>query len=251
MSRSLDIVTYNLLGLDDTRLDERTEAICRSLLLENPPDIVLMQEVVARTLHAHVLPHFAAAGFTVAPRQPVSDSHYFCVVAVRGGWKPLGAWRRPFPGSSMGRALLCLDVDWDGVPLRVCTAHLESLAEGAPERRRQVRAVVEALGEHDGPAVFGGDTNLRGDRLEELGSAVDAWEAAGAPPAQRATWWPLSGRGRRMRFDRLWLGGRGAWQVADVRAGPDLKVHGMRASDHVRLRARLSWEEAPATLRAR
>jgi endonuclease/exonuclease/phosphatase family metal-dependent hydrolase len=242
VSRALDVVTYNLMGLDEARLDERTEAICQSLLLTDPPDVVLLQEVVARTLHAHVLPHFAAAGFTVAPRAPVSDSHYFCVVAVRGGLTPRSAWRRPFPGSSMGRALLCLDVDWEGVPLRVCTAHLESLKGGAEERVVQARAVMEAFGEHDGPALFGGDTNLRGDRVEALeGVAVDAWEIAGAPAKARGTWWPLSGRGPRMRFDRLWLGGQGTWSVDRLRTGPDLRVQGQRASDHIPLRAALRW----------
>lgn len=244
MSRSLDVVTYNLMGLDEARLDERTEAICQSLLLADPPDVVLMQEVVSRTLHAHLLPHFGAAGFTVAPRTPVSDSEYFCVVAVRGGLAPRAAWRRPFPGSSMGRALLCLDVDWEGVSLRVCTSHLESLRGGAEERVVQSKAVVGALQDHDGPALFGGDTNLRGDHIGALeGAAVDAWEAAGAPADTRGTWWPLSGKGPRMRFDRLWLGGTGAWSVESVRTGPDLRVMGKRASDHVPLRARLQWQE--------
>jgi endonuclease/exonuclease/phosphatase family metal-dependent hydrolase len=171
----------------------------------------------------------------------VSDSEYFCVVAVRGGLKPTGAWRRPFPGSAMGRALLCLEVDWDGVPLRVCTAHLESLSAGAPERVRQVEAVVEALREHEGPALYAGDTNLRDEEPVALGAVVDAFVAAGSPGTQRATWWPWRGTGPRIRFDRLWLGGRGSWSVEALDAGPDRRVHGVRVSDHLPLRARAAW----------
>jgi len=241
--RSLSVVSWNLMGLDDRGVDERTEAACASLLLSDPPDVVLLQEVVPRSLHAHVLPHFAAAGFTVAPSRPPPEASYFCAIAVRG-MRPLRAWRSPFPGSEMGRALLGLEVDWEGVVLRLCTAHLESLREGARERARQVAAVVEALGAHDGPTLFGGDTNLRDDEPVALGEVVDAFVAAGAPAGERATWWPLGGRGPRIRFDRLWLGGSGRWSVDAWRVGPDRRVRGLRWSDHLPVRAQLGWSGA-------
>ncbi len=250
MRPALDVVTYNLMGLADERLDERTEAICQSLLLEDPPDVVLLQEVVPRTLAAHVLPHFSAAGFTVAPRQPVSESSYFCTIAVRSGLAPKAAWRRPFPGSQMGRALLCLEVDWAGETLRVCTSHLESLRQGQRERAAQIASVADALREATGPAVFGGDTNARTDHLEGLGPDIqDAWDLAGRPASAAATWWPLRGKGPRRRFDRVWLGGRGRWAVEQMQTLPAARVAGMRVSDHVGVRVRLTWQAGLGTVR--
>jgi len=231
----LRAVTWNLCGLEERALDQRSEAAVMHLLLRSdPPDVVLLQEVVRRSLVAHLRPHFAAAGYTLAPAEPVSDSEYFCAIAVAPRLRPTSAWRRPFPGSRMGRALLGLQVDWGGRDLLVCTAHLESLASGRRQRRAQVEVVADALADHDGPAVFGGDTNLRGDVSALLAprEVVDAFEVLGEP-GPRATWWPLDAagpRGRPLRFDRWWLGP--GLRAIDLQVGRPRPVAGTRISDH-------------------
>ena len=237
---TLSAATWNLNGLDERLLDERTEAACFHLLAgPSRPDVVLLQEVVRRSFFAHLRPHFSAAGYTLAPAEPVSDSEYFCAIAVAPTLRPTGAWRRRFPGSSMGRALLALEVDWAGRPLLVCTAHLESLRSGAAQRRQQVVAVADALRSHEGPALYGGDTNLRSDGLavlEEHG-VDDAWEVLGRPGA-KATWWPMEAKrpsGRRMRFDRFWSHGL-VPEAIDV--GGPVAVGELSASDHRVVRGR-------------
>ena len=74
----MKLISWNLNGLDDRNLDVRTEAAMFQILLGAPiesaviegfkpnvPDIILLQEVVERSYHAHVMPHLKAAGFFV------------------------------------------------------------------------------------------------------------------------------------------------------------------------------------------
>lgn len=239
---ALTVVTWNLFGLEERHLDERTEAACFHLLMERPPDVLLFQEVVDRSLRAHLLPHLRAAGFAVAPSQPVADSSYYGLVAVGPALTPEAAWRRPFPGSRMGRALLGIDAAWGDRKVRVCTAHLESLKPGAAQRQAQTRAVVEAMGEADDLVVFGGDTNLREDvgAILSDGGVSDVWEAMGSPRSSALTWWapgharPRSGP----RFDRVWVGP--GWVPEALEAGDGPPVAGGRISDHRYLRATLA-----------
>ena len=51
---ALTVVTWNLFGLEERHLDERTEAACFHLLMERPPDVLLFQEVVDRSLRKAV-----------------------------------------------------------------------------------------------------------------------------------------------------------------------------------------------------
>ena len=79
----MKLVSWNLNGLEDRELDLRTESAMFQLLLgapieqamqpgfkPNAPDVVVLQEVVERSYHAHVRPHLEAAGFTVYPTEP-------------------------------------------------------------------------------------------------------------------------------------------------------------------------------------
>ena len=82
----LSLVTWNLDGLEPRWRDERTEAACLHLLLRpDPPDIVAVQEVVDRTWHAHLKPHFGHAGYVGVPGR--ADSEYWVALFVRApGW---------------------------------------------------------------------------------------------------------------------------------------------------------------------
>ncbi len=206
---ALRVLTWNLNGLDDRALDERTEAACFAMLLRPAqPDVVLLQEVVARSWYAHLRHHFAAAGYVSVPGDPPrsSSSSYFCAVLVRGHAIRASGVER-FPGSAMGRALVWARLDWEGRDLLVGTAHLESLKDGRAERMRQTDEVAARLLAHEGPAVFGGDTNLRVEEaaaIPRLAELADAWVALGEPPALRDTW---HGGRARARYDRVWCKG--------------------------------------------
>ncbi len=251
----LRITTWNLNGLDDARLDERSEAACLRLLLRpDPPDVVLLQEVVRRSWHAHLKHHFAAAGFRAVPPDPTTSLHeYFVLAFVSGSLTIHGATFEPFGNSSMGRGLLGVEVSkGEGArPVWVATAHLESGREASDVRVAQLSHALRRLLERDGPGVFAGDLNLRvaeEKRVPELALVTDAFAAAGSPAADRVTWpsvpkaWqrrPGSGA----RFDRVYLRALRLERFARIGAepGPGLDEP---PSDHVGVEVDVAPDEA-------
>ena len=128
----------------------------------------------------------------------------------------------------------------------MATSHLESGRQASAERVAQLSTVVAGLRDHDGPAVFGGDTNLRKAEEAEvtgLSHVTDAWTAAGEPAAQRATW-PSVPRGKRpgARFDRVLVSGCGVSRFALMgHTAPGL---GSPPSDHLGIEVTLepTWD---------
>lgn len=229
------IVSWNLNGLDEEHLDERTEAACLSLLLRpEPASVIALQEVVRRSWHAHVKHHLHHAGYTVVPTDPTAtDSEYFSLLAVRSEIGIQEAASEPFPGSHMGRALVWARAGgwWFG------TGHLESGSSASRERLAQLALVASRLAAEPGPAVFAGDTNLRRDETDGVPAVehtVDAWVEAGAPASAKSTW--LGGR-YGARFDRVLHNGRietrSLWTTGHKR------TDGVRPSDHLALWATL------------
>lgn len=241
----MELVTWNLDGLEPRKLDERTEAACLETLLapEGPPDVVVLQEVVQRSLMAHLRHHFGHAGYSLM-RQP-ADSEYYCVIFSRLPVKAARAHR--FPGTIMGRALLAVEVDVGGVVWRIGTAHLESLREGGKQRVKQANHVARWLRGWSGPAVFAGDTNLRDSELKKIDTTdvVDAWEAMGRPSDSAYTWdlkrnvnLPVRGdRPPRFRFDRVWCKG---CTPSALRLTGETVTNGVMPSDHFGIRVSLS-----------
>lgn len=233
----MDIVTWNLNGLEPKSRGPRTEAAMFTMLLGGlledivetgprraPPAVVLLQEVVEPTYFAHLQPHLKAAGYTLFPTE-IPARGYFEVIAVRA--PILEARTVRFDATGMGRALN--QVTLDG--LTVFTAHLESLKPGRPLRMEQAQEVLDALARIEGPALFGGDTNLREDEAAALSfpdGILDAWTSAGSPKRMRNTW-------GRMRYDRFWLKGLACGAFETIGAA-DVPGIGEPPSDHLGLR---------------
>ncbi|MEQ1572438.1 MAG: endonuclease/exonuclease/phosphatase family protein [Myxococcota bacterium] len=235
------ILTWNVAGLHEERLDERSEASCLAALLRDPPEFLVLQELVRRSWHAHWKHHLHHAGFVVTPPDPTaSTSEYFVAVAVHRSVGPVEGGRAPFAGSRMGRELVWATAGgW-----LVCTAHLESERGGSAERVAQAGAVCARLLAWPGPAVFGGDTNLRVEEeplVPDLAQVTDAWTAAGSPAAEAQTW-GFGGRAR-ARFDRVWCNPR-ARPGRFTRVGVDPVPGVGRLSDHAGVRVAL--EPVPA-----
>ena len=204
----MKLVSWNLNGLEDHHLDERTEAAMFQILLgapveaavvegfkPNSPDIVVLQEVVECSYHAHVVPHFKAAGFTVFPPEPTERS-YFEVIAIRN--KTIDANYTPFEYSEQGRGLTTLTLDG----LTVMTAHLESMKPSQSIRLEQAQFILDEMQKLES-CIFAGDTNLRKEEWESLehGNIQDAWNSSDSPEAHRITW---QDQNRKSRFDRVW-----------------------------------------------
>jgi endonuclease/exonuclease/phosphatase (EEP) superfamily protein YafD len=237
------VLTWNLFGLSNEHLDVRTEAAMFIALLGGPPeevfdqrpppppDVVLFQEVVDRTFHAHLRPHLSAAGYTIVPSAP-RPREYFEVVALRAPFVVVGHEILELD-SGQGRELVEVTAERDGQRWLLMTAHLESLRSGSRLRTAQASFVLERLRAHPGPAIFGGDTNLRVEEADRLGVLPDAWEACGEPAAERWTWGGSSG-GRRARYDRIWGRGVRFSGIRCIGRGPVTAI-GQTPSDHLGL----------------
>jgi len=206
----MQLVTWNLNGLEDEHLDVRTEAAMFNILLgvpiekaattpnfkPNTPDIVVLQEVVERTYHAHIIPHLKAAGFNIFPQKP-SERSYFEVIAVR---QPiLAANYTKFEYTQQGRGLSTLTIDG----LTILTAHLESQKSGEKMRIDQAKSILEQMNSQQGAVIFAGDTNLRKTEWESLNpkKTNDAWEITGANKKHQTTW---QHKTYKARYDRIW-----------------------------------------------
>ena len=205
----MKLVSWNLNGLEDRNLDERSEAAMFQILLgapieqavvkgfkPNSPDIILLQEVVERSYHAHVVPHLKAAGFAIFPPE-IPERSYFEVVAVRGD--KIDARYESFEDSDQGRGLTTIKCDG----FTVMTAHMESMKAGKHMRVAQAKLILEEM-QKQGPCIFAGDTNLRKAEWEKLdhGDVKDAWTEIGSPETHRMTWHYEQ---YKSRFDRAWL----------------------------------------------
>ena len=253
----LRVLTWNLAGLDSTRLLQRAEAACIELVLGQDvraaaagerglpaPDVIAMQEVV-RGMHLGVLePHLTAAGYVLHPAEPVRAEGEYSLLAVRPPWAITDARREVFEYSPLGRHRLAITIEQPttGAPQRihVMTGHFDSLRSGADARRAQAEEIDAHLAQADAPAVFLGDTNLREREWtavrDEL-QLVDVFALAGSPSQHAATWWPPRDRGapRGYRFDRIWVDERHPWRVEQLRTRRRPKI-----SDHAALEALLS-----------
>ena len=244
----MSLVTWNVAGLDDRRLDERSEAQCLEILLRpEPPSVIALQELVLRSWQAHWKHHLHHAGYVVIPADPsATDSSYFSGLAVRRDL-PLGrSGVERFPTTRMGRSLLWCDVGgW-----LVCTAHLESERESSVERVRQLAAVVARLEAWPGPAVFAGDTNLRAAEepsVAGLDRVRDVWQALGRRLASATTW---SGSKAKARYDRVVANARvRPVKLATIGNAPVPEI-GVRPSDHLGLLATLERDGSAPSERA-
>ncbi len=208
----MELISWNLNGLEDQNLDQRTEAAMFQMLLGAPiekvmleglkprsPDIIVLQEVVERTFHAHIKPHLKAAGFHIYPDVPTERS-YFEIIASKQAFKNISY--QNFEWTSQGRGLSIARLE-NG--LTIMTAHMESDKSGSSMRVDQAKEILTLMPKHT-PCVFAGDTNLRKKEWLSLdhGKVMDAWEALGASKAHKTTW--QNGK-YKARYDRIWSQG--------------------------------------------
>ena len=240
--RELRILTWNVDGLNETQLGERTERLCLEILvggdlaraaagaaLPPMPHVIALQEVV-RVSHRAVLgPHLSAAGYALWPGAPLDREHYE-LLAVRAPWTIERCERRPFADSPLARAGTIATLRHAGSDdtVTVITAHLESLRNGSGPRLAQSREIAGWMLDAGGPALFAGDTNLREAEWQELEGELgvrDVFLELGSPSAARVTWRPENDRRAGFRFDRVWTAGALEARSMRLRSSP-------RNSDH-------------------
>ena len=206
----MKVISWNLNGLEDEGLDMRTEAAMFEMLLGAPleqamvkgfkpnmPDAIMLQEVVPRTFHAHIVPHLKRAGFHIFPEKP-SERSYFEVIATRQSI--LESAYTAFEYSDQGRGLSTLKIEG----LTLMTAHMESQKAGSTMRIEQAKTIIKHMQHCKMPCLFAGDTNLRKKEWQavETNGIEDAWSASGSPKQHKTTW---ENKPYKARYDRAWL----------------------------------------------
>nr|CDS18311.1 traf and tnf receptor associated protein [Echinococcus granulosus] len=216
------LLSWNIDGLSVQSRDFRTPAVV-ALIRSEKFHVVCLQEVVKESL-AYIKEQLTSL-YEVFHPQDVQRRDYFPIICIlkHSGLSILPDTFKviPFPGSTMQRILLSVDVvldvphllrtnprarQWEQIPLRVrlWTSHLESCNQFAEERMHQLKrawgamqaAIHPGSSSANGPlcGILCGDLNIRDKEIEELGGLpqgmVDVWEMCGARPEAKATWDP-------------------------------------------------------------
>jgi hypothetical protein len=166
------LLTWNLNGLDDQRLDERTEdavfiavtgltlaQLARGGTTRAAPDVLMFQEVTRHTYKAHLRTHLPRAGYTLYPARP-PESETCEIIAVRQPATMSQARSVPLDRSIYGRNLHVVEAARTAgseVRIRLLTAHFDS---GTDESEVRIAEARQTIAEMDDHSVFAGDTNL-------------------------------------------------------------------------------------------
>lgn len=233
---SFRLVSYNLDGLAEENLEERTHAAL-ALILSEQADVIFLQEVVPRTALL-ILPILSGSGYESSDSLAALDSlgGYFTLSFVRKAAFPQGKvlFRRvDYEGdgrSHQGRTLLLTTIalasrhtesQKQEMPALLCiNLHLESCgkafqSEESRIRQSQLGTALRYLHEHPGPALAGGDLNLRDAEAKAVlnrhhrqlfySPVVDAFEVVESARQVGGSTWFLPGNPKvSCRFDRLY-----------------------------------------------
>ena len=96
-----------------------------------------------------------------------------------------------FPASQMGRYLMTIEMNFNGIPLVLMTTHLESTKMCMEARKRQLRVSLKEIVEQSAESnvILAGDLNLRDEELADVGGLPagvhDAWEITGSDSVNR------------------------------------------------------------------
>lgn len=217
--RKVKLVTYNIDGLNPHHLEERTRAAV-ALVLSEDADVIFFQEVVAST--APILMRMLRSnGYCCSDGAESLGTliHYFNLSFVKICRFSRTAFQRvefPQVSSMQGRVLLKCTAAVDGVDLLAINLHLESTGRAfqSPEsatRMGQLEAALSALDAHSGPALAGGDLNIRDPEARAVMAkhrAVDAMEVIKPAVGSNNTWFMPGNSKVSCRFDRVYCNER-------------------------------------------
>ncbi|XP_031559052.1 tyrosyl-DNA phosphodiesterase 2-like isoform X2 [Actinia tenebrosa] len=165
---NLILLTWNIDGLSEKQLVERTRYVCE-LINTRRPDVVFLQEVIDDTL---LVFHQRCKGYTTVCGKRASG--YFNAIMLKDQTvKPAGPLEELyFSRSTMGRHLLMQPAIFNQqIKVVLMTSHLESTANCKQERKRQLEIVFNKMLSQNPECtvIFGGDTNLRDVEVGQVG----------------------------------------------------------------------------------
>lgn len=210
----LSIISWNLDGLDEHNLVERTTAVV-SLLLKRNYTVIMLQELIAPT-YQYIVAQLKSKYFPVAGNGP--QQGYFTATFLRTNCANYVDHQIvKFPGTAMDRNLLITRCQVDQTKFVICNTHLESTAAFASERVNQLKICFERCVSFppEWNVIFGGDLNARDSELQGRVpvNMCDVWMKCGANEYAKHTWDLKLNTNKQMpskvqprcRFDRLFF----------------------------------------------
>lgn len=189
----LRLLSWNIDGLDENNKTERTEEVCRVILLKRP-HVVFLQEVVDDTKPILTEKLGRVYSLHVHPSPP---AHYYPAILVQKNVDVLESEKLDsieFPQSTMGRHLLILNVKFQHISFSLFTSHLESMKNYGAERKRQLKVCFSEMlkrTQEGKICLFGGDLNVRDKEVAEVcipDGIADVWQACGGSESEKFTW---------------------------------------------------------------
>ncbi|XP_028317461.1 tyrosyl-DNA phosphodiesterase 2 isoform X2 [Gouania willdenowi] len=220
----LNLISWNVDGLDTDNIQERARGLCSFLALYTP-DVVFLQELIPPYIE-----YLRKRAVSYQIIEGGEDGYFTGIMLKKSRMKFVESEIVEYPTTKMMRNLLVAQVTFKGHKLCLMTSHLESCKAHSEERMKQLRVLVQRMREapDDVTVVFGGDTNLRDPEVAKVGlpsSVCDVWERLGKQEHCRYTWDTKNNTNKSMRyvsrcrFDRIYF--RPATKEGAQRLAPD------------------------------
>lgn len=221
-------LTWNIDGLDDKNIKERTLAVITHIQTSKC-DVIFLQEVVSETynlIHSNLSDDYY---LTENKAESSEDQWYFTLILVKKFKMVIkNTYAINFPNSTMGRDLTIVDAKFNsGEKLMLLNTHLESMKQFSKERMEQLRVAFEKIRNSDenSTVIFAGDLNVRDSEVEKVGIPAgieDIWVTLGEPKEYQFTWdltvntnkKNLDKKKPRFRFDRVYFKTSAQKQIA-------------------------------------
>lgn len=177
---TLKFITWNIDGLNEKNLKLRTQAVCKNIEVEQA-DIVFVQEVIPESAE-YFLTYLPDYHCTFGNEQ----GYFVGTLLKKSSVKFVESEIIEYPVTRMMRNLLKVNVTFKDLPLCLMNSHLESTAEGADERKDQLKSALKRMlhTPEKHTVIFAGDMNMRDKELTELGGLPagieDMWIVCGS-----------------------------------------------------------------------
>ena len=211
-------VTWNIDGLDDRNIKERTMEVINTIQTKKL-DIVFLQEIISETYE--LIKSYLLSDYHLTENKAASseDQWYFTIILLKRTRLNLRNVKMiSFDNSAMGRDLTVVDAKFQNGPkLMLVTTHLESMKQFSKERIEQLKIAFELVKDTDenSTVLFAGDLNVRDSEVERVGvpwRVDDVWIRLGAHKECQFTWdltvntnkKNMDKKKPRFRFDRVY-----------------------------------------------
>jgi len=253
LPEKLSIISWNIDGLDDRNINERTIAVAK-IINDRKVDVAFLQEIIPTTydlLHSKLSTDYDITKMNESPSRATSNQFYFTTLLMRRTTITLHSVEtKPFDNSSMLRDLKIAKAELqNGMKLVLINTHLESTKDFKNARMEQLKKGLQITKEQseDCTVIFAGDMNARDTEVAQVGipnGIKDLWITLGQRKECEYTWdamrnlnIQMGGKFKpRCRFDRVYFRASKAKDVTPVHFGlcGIEKVKGMQCfpSDH-------------------